>query len=66
MPVRGIAPPTVLKLKGSGSAGSDTHLVGLTATMQTVSFSVPVKTIKLSSPGNPSVCVLVVDDIQYS
>jgi len=56
----------ILKLQGSGSKGSETHLVTLAPALQVVTFTKHVQTIKLSSADkNNPVCILVVDDIVY-
>jgi len=57
---------TVLRVKGFG-ATRERHLVVLAAEMATVSFSIPVRTVTLSSADKSSpVCVLAVDDSRYT
>jgi len=53
----------IVKLTGKGSAGSESHQIGLTAALTTVTFTKPIKTIKVTSS---TACVLVIDDLKYT
>ena len=53
-----------LTLVGKGSLGNETYTVTLAPALQTVSFTDPVKKIKVRAVGGP--CILVIDDLTFS